>query len=360
MALTKPTLNSISAWDVATGTTFTLSVVGGDQVTGSTLTIRNNATNAVVYTQYTTSYTFSITVPPNASGLSNGTYYNAYITTTNLAGDDSVASNTIQFYCFSTPSLTFTNVTDGGVINSSNLNATIEYDQDEEEFISSYVINLYDSSRDIIGTSGTVYVKAVASLPVEFSHLFGGLTDNTQYYISASCITRNNTMVETGQIEFTVVYTQSQSYTRFSVENNCNSGYVTVSSSAVAIDGIAQPSPAIFVNNNTMVYLNNPGDYVLYNDGFVINDNFTAKIWLESPNLGAPLLTMTNELGQKIIISIMVDYETSGEVFATLYVSGGYSIYTESIAELTDGYEYCVQVRRIDNLYTIDLEVVAI
>ena len=44
MALTRPSLYTIAAFDASQAQTFRFNVIGGDTVTGSTLTIKNNAT----------------------------------------------------------------------------------------------------------------------------------------------------------------------------------------------------------------------------------------------------------------------------------------------------------------------------
>ena len=50
MALTTPVLAPVPYFDASNAQTFTFAVRGGDQVTGNTITIKNNATLEVVYT----------------------------------------------------------------------------------------------------------------------------------------------------------------------------------------------------------------------------------------------------------------------------------------------------------------------
>ena len=59
MALTIPTLNQVAAFDAGYSQTFTFNVIGGDQVTGSILTIKTNDVAATtVATIETTSFDY--------------------------------------------------------------------------------------------------------------------------------------------------------------------------------------------------------------------------------------------------------------------------------------------------------------
>ena len=75
MALTTPILYSVSAFDATQAQTFLFNVLGGSQVVANTLTIKNNATLAVVYSATQTTFKFEHILPANT--LTNGTYYQA-------------------------------------------------------------------------------------------------------------------------------------------------------------------------------------------------------------------------------------------------------------------------------------------
>ena len=97
MALTTPTLMQQNAFDATQAHVFTFNVYSGSQITGSKLTIKNNATLETAYDGTITSYAFEHTVPANT--LTNGVYYQASIQTMDAQGNFSPASNIIQFYC---------------------------------------------------------------------------------------------------------------------------------------------------------------------------------------------------------------------------------------------------------------------
>ena len=69
MALTKPILNNVAAFDASNSQAFTFNVVGGSQVVGNTLTIKDNTTLNTVYNNTQTSFKLQHIVP--AGTLSN-------------------------------------------------------------------------------------------------------------------------------------------------------------------------------------------------------------------------------------------------------------------------------------------------
>lgn len=357
MSLSKPILNVVPAWDVVTGYTFTFNVVGGDQVTGSTLTIRNNSTNVVVYTHTETSYKYINTVPANVAGLVNGTYYNAYLTTTNVNGDISVQSNIIQFYCYSTPVLTFTNIVAGGSINSSQLDATAQYTQVQNELLNSYSIILYNSARTQIATSGEKYVSSSDLPPTTIHYLFGGLQDNTSYYAEAKGTTINGTTITTGLIQFTVDYISPSVYSRLFVENNCSGGYITINSNVVIIDGTSNPSPPIYIDNSK-IDLTATDSWAKWSQDYVISNDFTSKLWFYKPNINSTLLTLMNDSGLIITVNYRQDIEDSTKAYTDLTSDGLYYIYTPSITKPTDTRQVCIQIRRINNIYELKMEAI--
>ena len=127
MALTTPILYSINAFDAIQAQTFSFNVLGGSQVVANTLTIKNNATLAVVYSETQTTFKFEHILPANT--LTNGTYYQATLTTKDAQGNESNASAPIQFYCYSQPMFEISNMPSGNVITNSSYAFTVTYNQ---------------------------------------------------------------------------------------------------------------------------------------------------------------------------------------------------------------------------------------
>ena len=84
MSLTTPLLYTVPAFDATNEQVFTFLSVGGSQVVANTLTIKNNATLATVYERTQVSYRFAHVLPANT--LTNGTYYQATLTTKDAEG----------------------------------------------------------------------------------------------------------------------------------------------------------------------------------------------------------------------------------------------------------------------------------
>ena len=81
MALVKPIVDEIVAFDATVGTTITFTANGGDQVVGNEIYVVTNQSSSseqVVYNDTVTSFNLSHVIPPNASAsavLTNGNYY---------------------------------------------------------------------------------------------------------------------------------------------------------------------------------------------------------------------------------------------------------------------------------------------
>lgn len=369
LALTKPILNSVNSWDVSEGQIFTFNVVGGDQVVGNTLYIVNNETNVIVYTLNTTSYQYKAIVPANATGLSNGVYYSAYIVTRNSSNQTSAPSNTIQFYCYTKPSWAFSNISEGTIVNNSSVIPIVSYNQIEGEALSSYTINLYNSSQNLLSSSGTIYTgSSSSSQSVSFS--FYGLEDNTAYYVRAFGTTVGGTGLDTNYIGFTVSYVAPESFNVLVVQNNCDEGYITYYSLAYGIEGTSNPSPPTYVTNSGEigVDLRNDGSWVQWdseNNNFIVPEDFTLKAWVLNPTIGKDLIVLTDEKGQTITLHYGYYLYDTSKVYVSLLVKllyktaiyeryyNAYECYSNLIPVPNDGQNLCIQLRKLNNLYEI-------
>lgn len=355
MALTKPILNSVAAWDVTKGVTFTFNVIGGDQVVGTKLFITENVPGIIpVYVQTTESFKYEIVVPPNPRILANGKYYTAKIVTIDARGNESPSSNEIQFYCYTTPSFVFNNISQGGTVTNSTFVAEIDYNQVEDEALSNYIITLYNASQTQISTSGIKYT-GTAEVPLTVSHIFSGLEDNTVYYIHAVGQTINGTFIETPFIRFTVQYSTPSAFSQFFLTNNCSEGYITYTSATALIEGTSYPPVPTFVDDS--VDLTQSDSYVKWSDGFEVEGDFTLKAWLTNPTPDIDLMYLSNGKNDNITIGYHTDELDNSKIYADLRVAG-YYIYTPSIVKPLSSDKLCLQIRRIGNIYEILLEVV--
>lgn len=224
MALTKPVLASVVAFDATQAYTFTFSVLGGDKVEGNALTITNQSTGVVVYNKAVTSTSYTHTLPANT--LINGQTYNAYVKTTNEAGELSPQSNAIQFNCYAAATLTFSNMPSGGIIDASEFNFDVTYNQAQGDGVSDYIFNLYDVQGVLVSTSGIQHPSSVSSPPIILSHKFSGLSGNTSYFVECNVNSVSGLQSSTGRVSITVSYEQPVVEGGIVMSANCQDGYM--------------------------------------------------------------------------------------------------------------------------------------
>lgn len=361
--VTKPILNRMIAFDATTAATFTFYSTGGNQVVKNQLTIRNNTTNQVVYQNTVESFKFEHIVPANT--LVNGTYYNAYVITYDATGDSSVASEPIQFWCYTSPTLQFTNIPATGIINASSFLFEFTYDQTEKELLNYYSVILYNSNHSEINNSGEIYSGSTTP-PVSLNYLLTGFDDRTSYYIEVKGYTVNETLVTTGQVLFSVTYSSPSVFGILGLTNDCEGGYITGESIISIIEGESNPSPPIFIDNATgkEVDLRADGHWVKWNNGYQLNGDFTAQWWMRDMNRDKEFSFFINNQGQRISFTYRQGYyrdETVMKVYVEMKAITGiegdtYFKYSNYIPIPLATEYLTVWVRRIGNLYDIKLE----
>lgn len=357
MALTRPILLSVSAFDAANPQVFTFVVNSGDQVVANRLTIKlQNEQQTVIYDQKTTTFTLEHILP--ADTLTNGSYYQATVTTYNADGNESDESAPIQFYCYTTPIFEFNNLPESNLIANSSFNFGVTYDQEEDEMLDSYVFVLYDAQGVQISTSGTQYVGSVESLPIDISHTFSGLTDNTTYYIQTQGVTTGGTAIKTIRERILVQYVQPTVFSVLALSNNCQGGYITLSSTFIDIEGTSNPSPPIYIDDDTAVDARTSGRYVAFDEGYSIDGDFTASLWGRDFQLNQPIITLSSVDTSSAVVSYRQDFDDASKVYADCVVTSAgvrYYIYTPSIAKPSSTDKVQIWLRRVGNLYTLEL-----
>jgi len=288
MALTQPVLNQIVAFDSTDSNIISFSLIGGDQVVGNRLLIKNNQTGATIYNQIQYTYKFEHTIP--AGTLTNGGYYNATLTTLNFSGVESTPSIPVAFRCFTTPLLTITNVNPDDIIEQSTYKFTGNYSQIEGELINGYKFILYDTNENILSQSDILYTESI-----EYSFL--GFSNNTQYYIELIGTTIEGTSMTSGLIVFTVRYISPFLFSIAGLENQCETGNIQISSNIVAIDGTSNPTPPIY--GDSSVDLTSLSSWVQWLQGYNIKDDLTMRAWGSHFNKNETIITLSNNLNNE-------------------------------------------------------------
>ena len=241
--LTQPIVNPIAAFDATMPQAITFLVIGGAQVVGNRIVISDNQTGNVVYNNIVNTMKLAHTIPANT--LSNGGYYNAVIYTIDNSANESAPSTPVPFYCYSQPTLTIANIPATETIGNGTYKFQGNYLQTESEQLNSYQFILYDSNKDILDKSDIIYYQSNSSL----AYTFVGMDNDTSYYVELKGQTVNSTEITSGLMYFTVRYTQPASFAIVDLINDCENGYIQISSNIVAIDGKSNPEPPIYIND---------------------------------------------------------------------------------------------------------------
>lgn len=363
MALTTPIMNPTAAFDASNAKSLTFNVIGGNQVVKNRLVVKNNTTNVSVYDNTITSFQFVHQIPANS--LTNGAYYNAQVQTFDSSNNASAFSAPIQFRCYTTPVIEFTNIPVNNTINNSSFNFEASYSQLENELLNSYIFNLYDISNNIISTSGTQYINSTTLPPTNLSYQVNGFDDNTSYYIECVCQTVNNTVVSTGKIQFFVNYEQPNVWTLIELDNNMCGGYISISSNIISIDGISNPNPPIYLGNEE-INLTQDGSWVKWIEGYEINKDFTLRLWGRSFKDFSNILTLSNNSDtptgpNRIELNYNMEYDSENNelnYFEMRVYSGSkipYYLYSNSF-KVTQSDLIHIWIRRINNVYDLIVE----
>ena len=362
MPLTRPVLYSIPAFDATNQYIVQFNSIGGSQVVSNRLVIATNVNNQTVYDEKQTTFRFEHILPANT--LTNGTYYNATLYTYDNEGNESQASNIVQFYCYTTPTLTFTNILPNGTVANSAYTFEFTYAQAQNEPLNYYIVNLYDAQGLIVSTSNEQYVSTT-TVPLNLSYTISGFSDATNYAIEVNGITVNNTQITTGRINFSVSYTRPNIYTLLELQNNCSEGYVSLTSNVAIIDGVSNPDPPTYINDDE-IDLTGDGSYVEWNEGYQVNGDFTGTLIGRNFTPYSTIFTFSTTDGSTVKINWMQGYENADntqtlQAYAQLVVTQGsvivYNIKTDFIAIPTAEQQVTVWFRRISNIYELYLSV---
>ena len=354
MALTTPILYTVNAFDATQEQVFNFNVLAGNQVVANTLTIKNNETLTTVYSATQNTYKFIHTLPANT--LTNGTYYQATLTTKDAQGNESSPSAPIQFYCYSQPMFEISNMPNGNVITNSSFAFTVTYNQTQGEILNAYVFNLYSASGALISTSNTMY-NTDTSLPLNVSYLFSGFENNASYSIEVTGVTTNGTQITTGRIPFTTDYTKPDMFSFLFLTNNCKGGYITIKSNIIGINGISNPEIPTYIDNKE-IDLRETGSYVEWVDGYTVTGNWTMRLWGRDFTLNSEIFRFSNINGDIITIEYHADatqcwFELRAKHNDWLW---GYVTESAHIALPSETEQVFCWLRRIDNFYELKIE----
>lgn len=357
MALTKPTLYPQVAFDARFPHTFDIKVYGGSQIVSNKLIIKNNLTGQTAYNGLRTTFQSSHLL--DGGILQNGNYYTAQSQTYDSSNNASPLSDLIQFWCYTTPIVSITNIKNDDFVKSSNFTFEGSYFQAEGEKLKSYRYFLYDLNKSLIET-GQSYDTT------DLSHTFNGFEDNKVYNVRFEIETIEGTIVSSDYVKFSVDYISPNMYTVTNLENLCDSGQIKISSNVKIIYGESNPAPPIYIDMKE-VDLREDGHYVRFPSGFNLGKDFTLRFIGRDFNEFKDVLVGSNKDNTSIYsynftVKYMIDDFTFKEdkiyfdmrVYSSL-LNNPYYIQSNKLDIPTDKDYICISVRRINNLWDLKI-----
>lgn len=289
----KPILYPISAFDATKSNTISFAY-SGNSIIKSEAVFYNSETGNAVYglNRFYNSPALEYVIPANTLTNSNTPYY-VKIRVYDDIGGISDFSDSLLFYCVTTPTFKFNSLgtTGKNTFTEASHTFSVSYVRatGENEYIDSYSIILYDSDKNVLNASKTLYEP-------DIDYEFAGFSPNQTYYVRAIGETQNGMALDTGYIEIFVTYDVPDTYTILELTNRPKSGDILVKSNIVSVDGISNPSPPIYVNSNSSkaVDLTADGSYVIFNENFTISANFDIEVCMSSFAENKVFMTLKN------------------------------------------------------------------
>lgn len=248
------------------------------------LRIYNLATNALLYdstkiTLGTTLFateTISITVPITGA---LATVRELKWTLEVWNSSDSVVSRETPFTNYEAPTASLSSVP--ATITEQSYEFIIAYNQNQGIEPESYILNLYDSSQNLIDTSNVIYNSSL-------KFTFENFVDGTVYFVRGLVVDQNELEADTGFVQFTVDYTEPSVNFTPTVENLPNSAGIEITwVGAYILEGVATGT-INYVDD--FLYVGNKGLEVTSGsnvewEGVNIEAQYTASLW-HNPNDG--------------------------------------------------------------------------
>ena len=336
----KPVLYLIPSFDSSIGSTIKFSWLGNQPIS-NTLRIKNNSTNAVVYEKAQTTMRLEHVLSA-ASGLVNGTLYNASVKVTDSNGTDSEWADILLFYCYSTPTF-YINIEPDQIIQAQTYGVNITYAQAEGELLQSYRVRVYNSNDAIIYDSNTRYILDTVKIT--------NLQDNNHYSIIATGETVNGMALSTGRISFSADFIKSEAYFVCEVTNMHDTGGIYIKSNIVSVEGTSD-SEVTYIDNDVADLTNN---VVHFNKGFTISGNFSVLLTGSQFEAGDTILQLS---GNDEIITVCYKHDEFSDVYyfelRAVYKNNNYMI-TQINPYLDEEVSLCVTRR--NSLFEMEVSV---
>lgn len=281
--MSKPVLYAISAFDATNNHTFTFSFSGG-QIIKTEARIYNNETGALAYSG--TCETAKAQFVLKGGSIKNSKIpYNIEVRVyiNSGSGEYSEYSDKVQFHCITYPTFALKGLTASSqnTIKDSNYEVELTYTSasGEDEQLDSYQYFLYNNQRVMVDSSAVFYV-------IGKTFTLSYLSDDTNYYVRATGLTKNGMVLDTGFVPIYADYEMSSTFLVVDPVNRYRYGDILLKSNIISIEGKSDPDPAQYMTlrenvsgkDRVGVDLTANGSYVLFDENYTIPDNFDMEL----------------------------------------------------------------------------------
>ena len=225
IVLQTPSFNRITPLSPACNNIVTFTYTDNQPVKNRAI-ITDNATGDIVYDSIQETRTLSHTIPANT--LSAGNQYLIRIQVFDIDGNSSNLSEQVLFYCFSTPSFSFYDLSDKSVTNNANIVLSIDYSQAEGEELRDVQFFKYSNDKTLLSKSAVIYSQSP-------SYEFYTLENNTTYYFRAIGETNHGIPLDTGYIEVSTQFETIPTNIIFTLDNYYHEGYIQFTSNIIVV-----------------------------------------------------------------------------------------------------------------------------
>lgn len=294
--LQTPIINAITPFDPKYDQEISFSY--DDNYSVSNRAVITNVENMVVYDKtITQEYRKIHTISANPQLLEADNQYTIKIKVFDVDGNDSDWSEPVLFYCLSTPTFEFTNITDGDTHKNSSLNLDLNYNQSEGEPIKYLQFFQYSSEKTLLKKSDIIYSQPSAI------YLFSGLENESSYYFRATGETKNGMMLDTGYVKVDVLYNMPPTLIAFDLSNEYKKGYISLSINVKDVE--YELKHESYTLENGTLYLTNDNHLKYFN--FETEDNFYIHLDVKKLKCGK-FFTVNDDIFSLSILNVCGSY----------------------------------------------------
>lgn len=344
--LQTPSINSITPFDPLYEYTVDF-IYNDNQSLKNRAVIIDNSTSEIVYDETETTMRLQHVIPANT--LIAGKQYLIQIQVFDADGNSSNLSSSVLFYCLSTPTFSFSNISEGETYKSASIILNLNYSQSENEPIKSYQFFKYSYDKTLLESSSVFYSSS------DMSYSFYGLENNVSYYFRAIGETSHGIALDTGYIKVNVSFNTIPANILLDAENHYKDGYISLKLNIKDI-GYKLDNDDYELKDGLLILKNNS---LTYNEGFTVTDDFS--LFVEAKELPVSTFLTTND--NMFSLSIV---EVCGVYYCKLEVKNSSFVQYEPLpkAKLVDeNGRYLVtdknqMIEIVDNTYVADVLVV--